>query len=84
MFSSANVGTADRIIRIIIGIALAAYAYVSLGSPWSWLAYAVAAILVGTALVRYCPAYALFEANTCGTSTGQHADSASKGSSSQL
>lgn len=68
MFSTANVGAADRVIRILLGIALATYAYASLVSPWSWVAYAVAAILVLTALIRFCPAYALFGASTCSRS----------------
>ncbi|WP_206454363.1 YgaP family membrane protein [Aurantimonas marina] len=77
MFSTANVGTADRVVRILLGIALAAYAYTSLASPWSWVAYAVAAILILTALVRFCPAYALFGASTSGKSGGGKSANAS-------
>ncbi|HEY9057552.1 MAG TPA: DUF2892 domain-containing protein, partial [Aurantimonas sp.] len=44
--------------------------------PWSWAAYAVAAILVLTALVRFCPAYALFGASTCERSASRGADKA--------
>ncbi len=67
MLKSANIGSTDRIIRIVIGIALAVYAYSSLLSPWSLVAYAIAAVLVLTAIVRFCPAYRLIGASTCKT-----------------
>lgn len=65
MFKSANVGTTDRVLRIVVGVALALYAVYGLASVWQWVAFAVAAILIITALVRFCPAYALFGASTC-------------------
>lgn len=65
MIRTANIGTADRIIRILIAIALSAYAYTALATPWSYLAYAVGGVLVVTALVRFCPAYWLVGASTC-------------------
>lgn len=65
MFKTANVGTVDRVVRILAGIGLAAYAYTSLLAPWSLVAYAVAAVLVLTALVRFCPAYRLLGVDTC-------------------
>ncbi|BDA84599.1 hypothetical protein Sa4125_21410 [Aureimonas sp. SA4125] len=65
MIKTANIGTADRVIRILIGIALAAYAYANLAGPWSSVAYAVAGVLVVTALMRFCPAYRLVGASTC-------------------
>ena len=67
MLKSANIGSTDRIIRIVIGIALAVYAYSSLLSPWSLVAYAIAAVLFVTAIVRFCPAYRLIGASTCKT-----------------
>ena len=67
MLKSANIGSTDRIIRIVIGIALAVYAYSSLLSPWSLVAYAIAAVLIVTAIVRFCPAYRLIGASTCKT-----------------
>lgn len=65
MLKSANIGTTDRILRIVVGVALALYAVYGLASVWQWVAFAVAAILIITALVRFCPAYALFGASTC-------------------
>ncbi|GGD15485.1 YgaP family membrane protein [Aureimonas glaciei] len=65
MFKSANVGTTDRILRLLAGIALAVYAYTSLIGTWAIVAYVVAAVLILTALVRFCPAYRLLGTSTC-------------------
>ncbi|MEQ8194832.1 MAG: DUF2892 domain-containing protein [Rhodospirillales bacterium] len=61
---SANVGTMDRVIRLIAGVALASMPYWVQG-PWRWVGLAVGAVLILTALVRFCPAYKLFGLNTC-------------------
>jgi hypothetical protein len=59
MFSH-NVGNTDRIIRIVLGIAiLAAGLYFQ-----SWLAL-VAIIPLGTALLGTCPIYSIFGLSTC-------------------
>ena len=61
-----NVGGIDRIGRIVIGVALLV---VGLAAPiemtWRIVALAVAAIALVTAIVRLCPANALFGVNTC-------------------
>ena len=61
-----NVGSADRLIRIIAGLVLIAVPFV-LG--WSMLGMIVSAligaVLVVTALVRFCPAYRLLGIRTC-------------------
>ncbi len=65
-----NVGTPDRLVRVILGLALAAAALFS-GLPlfteplWFWGALAVAAILIVTAALRFCPLYAPFGISTC-------------------
>ena len=64
-----NVGTADRIARLVVGLALAALALFS-GLPafaeplWFWGALVVSAILIVTAVVRFCPLYAPFGIST--------------------
>lgn len=72
MFKSANVGTVDRILRLIAGAVLIA---LPIAMPdldlWSndamrYGAFGVGGILILTALVRFCPAYVLIGANTCG------------------
>lgn len=61
-----NVGGIDRAGRIVIGIALL---LVGLAAPlemtWRIVALVVAAIALVTATVRFCPANALLEINTC-------------------
>jgi len=56
-----NIGSIDRIIRIIVGIGLLGGGYYFR----SWWAL-VGLVPLLTALVRFCPAYAPFGINTCG------------------
>ena len=61
----ANVGNADRIIRIVLGIALLALlAFGEGGVRWVGL---IGIVPLATAFIRWCPAYAIFGMNTCGT-----------------
>ena len=57
----ANVGTIDRIIRIVAGLALIAWALMG-GPVWTW----IGVLPLVTGLLRYCPAYGLLGLNTCG------------------
>lgn len=55
-----NVGNVDRIVRIVAGVAvIAAGLYFQ-----SWLG-ALGLVLIGTALVGFCPLYTLLGINTC-------------------
>jgi hypothetical protein len=67
VFRSANVGMADRAVRYLLAVLLVVAAYAYLAEPWSYVAYAATLILAVTAIVRFCPAYALFGASTCRT-----------------
>jgi hypothetical protein len=58
----ANVGTIDRVLRIVAGIALIALAATSTIGPWGYIG--VVALLTG--VFRFCPAYPLLGINTCG------------------
>ena len=65
-----NVGTPDRMIRIILGIVLILLPFLSglaiFASPfWVTASMAVGAVLVVTALVRFCPLYAALGISTC-------------------
>jgi len=63
----ANVGTVDRIIRLVAGAAaLAAGFMAGLAAPWDIVAMVVGGVLVGTAAIGWCPPYALLGINTCG------------------
>ena len=64
MFTT-NVGTPDRIVRIVIGILALAYAYFHLAGIGMWIAGIVGVMMILTALIRTCPAYSLFGMSTC-------------------
>lgn len=55
-----NIGTLDRIMRVIVGMALVLLPTITGLAIWSGIAAAVGAILVVTALFGFCPIYALF------------------------
>ena len=70
---SPNVGSLDRILRIILGVALIAFA-IPLGFPqtgWNWLGW-IGVMPILTALFGTCPAYSLFGLSTCATSGSGH------------
>lgn len=57
-----NVGTTDRIIRAIAGAAALAWGITS----GNIIADIVGVVLLGTAILKFCPAYLPFKLNTCG------------------
>ncbi len=67
-----NVGSTDRMLRLIAGVilliiavpSLAGVAFLGLGG-WAWLIGIVGAGMVATALLNFCPAYTLIGVNTC-------------------
>ena len=61
-----NVGSSDKIIRIILAIAIGYFAFsTSFETAWYQTAlYVVAAILLITALLGSCPAFSLLKINT--------------------
>ena len=55
-----NMGNLERIIRIVFGLALLAYA-LRLGFPdtgWNWVGW-IGVMPILTAFVRFCPAYTI-------------------------
>lgn len=58
-----NVGTTDKVLRVVLGLAL--LAYLALGSGSLRFIGLVGVIPLLTALVGYCPVYALFGLSTC-------------------
>ena len=56
-----NVGTPDRVLRVVIGLVLIALAATGTVGWWGWLGV----VLLATGLFRFCPAYALLGVNTC-------------------
>jgi len=64
-----NVGTIERIIRALIGIAaLAAYFLGMLNGTVGIVALVVGVVLLGTAAIGWCPPYALLGISTAKSS----------------
>jgi hypothetical protein len=60
-----NVGTADRIFRILLGVVLIAFA-IPIGFPatgWNWVGW-IGFVPILTALVGWCPLYAMLGIST--------------------
>lgn len=60
---STNEGGADRIIRIVLGIALLAFAFMS-ASPYAWLGY-IGIVPLLTGAIGWCPLYTMLGIRTC-------------------
>ncbi|MDI1253019.1 DUF2892 domain-containing protein [Thermomonas sp.] len=56
----ANIGKIDKWIRIVLGVALIAWAATG-GPMWAW----IGVIPLATALINFCPLYRLVGINTC-------------------
>jgi len=54
-----NIRTPDRFLRATIAILSSELGYFWLASPYSWLAFAIAAVLAVTAVLGFCPLYAV-------------------------
>jgi hypothetical protein len=66
-----NVGTLDRIFRVIIGLALLTFALelVYPNTGWNWVGW-LGIVPVLTALYGYCPMYGLLHINSCESGLG--------------
>lgn len=60
-----NVGSFDRVLRIVAGLAILSLYFVLEGNARYWALLGIVPILTGT--FRFCPAYPLLGINTCGT-----------------
>jgi hypothetical protein len=61
-----NVGTTDRIIRMVVGLVLIAGFVLNPGGNWSWL-YLIGIVPLVTGIVGSCPVYSLLGISTCPT-----------------
>ncbi len=61
-----NVGFPDRIVRVVIGIALLAFAlnYLFPGTGWNWLGW-IGVVPLLTAVIGWCPLYTLLGLSSC-------------------
>ncbi len=59
-----NEGAVDRVLRVLVGIAILSLAFVGPKTPWAYLG--IVPLLTG--IVGFCPLYAILGINTCGVS----------------
>jgi hypothetical protein len=59
-----NVGTIDRVVRIVIGLALLWYALLAAPTGYNWIGW-IGVIPLITALVGVCPLYSILGVSTC-------------------
>lgn len=65
-----NVGTLDRFVRLVLGIALLAAPFVSgmalfASTTTTTISVIAGLILVGTSAMKFCPLYRIFGIKTC-------------------
>lgn len=63
-----NVGNTDRILRIVVGLALLSLIFL-VDSDWRWIGL-IGLVAIFTAVVRWCPAYSILGINTGPTKRG--------------
>jgi len=56
----ANVGGIDRILRIVVGLALIVWALMG-GPVWAW----IGVVPLATGVLKFCPFYPLLGMSTC-------------------
>jgi hypothetical protein len=62
-----NVGNSDKIVRVILALVAAYFAYTKVFDP-SWITYVlygVSILLLFTVLMSSCPCYSVFGKSTC-------------------
>ncbi len=55
-----NVGTADKWIRIVVGLVLISLVFVGPKTAWGWIGI----IPLATALINFCPIWAVLKIST--------------------
>lgn len=56
-----NVGTIDKVLRVVVGLALIAMVFVGPQTPWGWIGI----VPLATAAMSWCPLYTLLGIRTC-------------------
>lgn len=56
----ANIGSIDKVVRVVAGLVLIALAIMGVGTPWTW----IGVLPLATGLIGWCPAYTLLRFNT--------------------
>ena len=63
-----NVGGLDRTVRAVLGLLLLASPLL-VGGVWTYVLPLIGVVLLGTASMRFCPAYRLLGVSTCSINT---------------
>jgi len=66
-----NVGSMDRILRIVIGIALLVWFFVDNGAGFWHYAKLIGIVPLLTGLMSTCPLYSIFGMSTCPMKSGR-------------
>ena len=61
-----NVGTFDRLARILVGLVLIALAVTQTLGPWAYIGI----LPLATGILRFCPLYRVLGLNTCARPAG--------------
>jgi len=64
-----NVGSIDRALRVLIGLALIAMVFVGPQTPWGWIGI----VPLATAALSWCPLYTVLGIRTCKTDSAKGA-----------
>lgn len=56
-----NIGSIDRVLRIVVGLALISMVFIGPQAAWGW----IGVLPLATALIGWCPAYSLLGIKTC-------------------
>ena len=56
-----NMGTIDRVLRIVVGLGLISIVFIGPQTPWGWIGL----IPLATGLIGFCPLYKIIGVNTC-------------------
>ena len=60
-YMKSNIGDIDRILRMVVGLALIGVAATGAVGAWGW----AGVVPLATSLFRFCPAYTILDINTC-------------------
>lgn len=60
-----NVGNVDKVLRLVLGIALLAWFFIEQGSGFWHYAKLIGIVPIVTALAGSCPLYSVFGLSTC-------------------
>lgn len=56
-----NIHPVERIVRVVVGLALVSQAFIGMQNPWFFLGL----VPMATGLMGWCPPYSLLGINTC-------------------